>query len=191
MHLQRLAADQSIQQVAPFALQQAAPFFLTQTTTTDRQTSLLPGSDGHVLGVLREASSRVRVIVLDVLGKPLLAELWVGQGLCMGLDMSLFDVVGAGLTTCEPIGVVKESIFFQAKHAVPLRKFVKCTSQLIENSGDIWSVLEFGRFERTTASRATRVCLEVPTTACSRNARDVSSLPLFLGGLGLRSATRT
>ena len=120
MHLQRLAADQSIQQVAPFALQQVAPFFLTQTTTTDRQTSLLAGSDRHVLGVLREASPRVRVIVLDVLGKPLLAELWVGQGLCMGLDISLLDGVGAGLTTCEEVGVVKESISFQAKYAVLL-----------------------------------------------------------------------
>ena len=59
MHLQRLAPDQLIQQVAPIALQQVAPFFRTHTTT-DRQTSLLAGSDRHVLGVLREAYPRVR-----------------------------------------------------------------------------------------------------------------------------------
>ena len=47
-----LAPDQLVQQVAPFAR--------TWTTTTDRQTSLLAGSDRHVLGVLREAYPRVR-----------------------------------------------------------------------------------------------------------------------------------
>ena len=30
-----------------------------------------------------------------------------GQGLCVGLDLSLFEVVGAGLKTCEEVGVVK------------------------------------------------------------------------------------
>ena len=46
------------------------------------------------------------VIVLGVLGKPLLGELWVGQGLCVGLDVSLLEVVGVGLITCEGVGVV-------------------------------------------------------------------------------------
>ena len=60
MHLQHSAPDQLVQQVAPFALQQVVEFARTQTTTTDRQTSLLAGSDRHVLGVLREAYPRVR-----------------------------------------------------------------------------------------------------------------------------------
>ena len=30
-----------------------------------------------------------------------------GQGLCEGLDISLFEVVVLGLTTCEEVGVVK------------------------------------------------------------------------------------
>ena len=42
------------------------------------------------------------VIVLHVLEEPLLGELWVGQGLCVGLDVSLLEVV-----ICEEVGVVK------------------------------------------------------------------------------------
>ena len=48
------------------------------------------------------------VIVLHVLEEPLLGELWVGQGLCVGLDVSLLEVVGVGLINCEEVGVVKE-----------------------------------------------------------------------------------
>ena len=51
--------DYLTQQVAPLILQQVAPFFRTQTTT-DRQTSLLVESDGHVLGELHAAYPRVR-----------------------------------------------------------------------------------------------------------------------------------
>ena len=47
------------------------------------------------------------VIVLHVLEEPLLGELWVGQGLCEGLDMGLLDVVGLGLITSEEVGVIK------------------------------------------------------------------------------------
>ena len=31
-----------------------------------------------------------------------------GQGLCVGLDVSLLEVVGVGLITCEGVGVVKK-----------------------------------------------------------------------------------
>ena len=47
------------------------------------------------------------VIVLHVFEEPLLGELWVGQGLCEGLDVSLLEVVGLGLITCEEVRVVK------------------------------------------------------------------------------------
>ena len=47
------------------------------------------------------------VIVLHVLEEPLLGELWVRQGLCVGLDESLLEVVGLGLITCEEVRVVK------------------------------------------------------------------------------------
>ena len=36
-----------------------------------------------------------------------LGELWGGQGLCVGLDVSLLEVVGVALITCEEVGVVK------------------------------------------------------------------------------------
>ena len=47
------------------------------------------------------------VIVIHILEEPLLGELWVGQRLCEGLDISLHEVVGLGLITCEEVGVVK------------------------------------------------------------------------------------
>ena len=47
------------------------------------------------------------VIVLHVLEEPLLGELGVGQGLCVGLDVSLLEVVSVELITCEGVGVVK------------------------------------------------------------------------------------
>ena len=46
-------------------------------------------------------------IVIPILEEPLLGELWVGQGLCVGLDINLHEVVGLGLITCEEVGVVK------------------------------------------------------------------------------------
>ena len=52
-------------------------------------------------------------MVLYVLEEPLLGELWArrervsGQGLCVGLDVSLLEVVGVGLITCEGAGLVK------------------------------------------------------------------------------------
>ena len=117
MHLQRLAPDQLVQQVAPFALQQVVPFSRTQTTT-DRQTSLLAGSDRHVLGVLREACPRVRchrtlrprgTLAWRAAGEERGEEGRGGEGggqrLCVGLDVSLLEVVGVGLITCEGEGV--------------------------------------------------------------------------------------
>ena len=47
------------------------------------------------------------VIVLHVLGEPLLGELRGSQGLCVGLDVSLLEVVRVGLITCEGVGLVK------------------------------------------------------------------------------------
>ena len=36
----------------------------------------------------------------------LFGELWLGQGLCKGLDMSLHEVVVLGLITCVEVGFV-------------------------------------------------------------------------------------
>ena len=60
----------------------------------------------HSVSVLKHLLER-GVIVLHVLEGPLLGELWVGQGLCIGLGMSLLEGVRLGLITCEEVGVVK------------------------------------------------------------------------------------
>ena len=49
------------------------------------------------------------LIVLHVLEEPLLGELWVGQGLSVGLDISLLEVVRLGLITCAEVGFVQGS----------------------------------------------------------------------------------
>ena len=54
VRVQRLVLDLLPQQVT------VSPFIRTRTTTTDRQTSFLAGSDGHVLCVFRAAYPRVR-----------------------------------------------------------------------------------------------------------------------------------
>ena len=46
------------------------------------------------------------VIVINILEEPLLGELWVGQELCKGLDISLDEVVVLGLITCVEVGFV-------------------------------------------------------------------------------------
>ena len=47
------------------------------------------------------------VIVIHILEEPLLRELWLGQGLCEELDISLHEVVVFWLITCEEVGFVK------------------------------------------------------------------------------------
>ena len=47
------------------------------------------------------------VIVIHILEEPLLGEMWLGQGFCEGLDISLHDVVGHGLITCGEVRLVK------------------------------------------------------------------------------------
>ena len=49
------------------------------------------------------------VIVIHVLEEPLLGELWVGQGLCEGLDLSLHGVIVFGLITCGEVGLVNKT----------------------------------------------------------------------------------
>ena len=47
------------------------------------------------------------VIVIHILEDRLIKELWLGQGLCEGLDISLHEVVGLGLITCAEVGLVR------------------------------------------------------------------------------------
>ena len=55
------------------------------------------------------------VVVLHVLEEQLLGELWVGQGLCVGLDVSLLVVIGVRLITCDDVGVVKTVHLFSGE----------------------------------------------------------------------------
>ena len=41
--------------------------------------------------------------------------LWVGQGLCVGLDVSLHEVVVLGLITCEEVGFVSRVHLFSGE----------------------------------------------------------------------------
>ena len=52
-----------------------------------------------------EASSRARCH-RDILEETLLRKLWLGQGLCKGLDISLHEVVVLGLITCVELGLI-------------------------------------------------------------------------------------
>ena len=51
------------------------------------------------------------VIVIQILEEPLLGELWLGQGLCEALDISLHEdilhEVGFGLINCWEVGFVR------------------------------------------------------------------------------------
>ena len=72
---------------------------------TDRQAFSLGVIDVYSMCVMKHLLER-GFIVIHTLEKPLLGELWVGQGLCEGLDISLHEVVVLGLITCEEVGVV-------------------------------------------------------------------------------------
>ena len=79
------------------------------------------------------------VIVLDVLGEPFLGELRVGQGLCVGLDVSLLEVVGVGLITCEEVGVVKGvHALFGGVHrlATALKEVEEVLKEVQEDKGE-------------------------------------------------------
>ena len=62
------------------------------------------------------------VIVIHILEEPLLGELWLGQKLCEGLDINLYEVVVLGLITCVDVGFVSlvKSIFFLTEYIVLL-----------------------------------------------------------------------
>ena len=58
------------------------------------------------------------VIEIHIREEPLLRELWRGQGLCEGLDISLFEVVVLGLITCEEDSSMDPFSFFGGVRSV-------------------------------------------------------------------------
>ena len=72
---------------------------------TDRQAFSLGVIDMYSVCFVKHILER-GVNVIDIHEEPLLGELLVGQGLCVGLDVSLLEVVGVGLITCVGEGLV-------------------------------------------------------------------------------------
>ena len=87
------------------------------------------------------------VIVIHILEEPLLGELWVGQGLCEGLDISLHEVVVLGLITCEEVGVVKRvHTFLGGVHRLATAlKVVEEVQQEVQEVKDEWEDEEIER----------------------------------------------
>ena len=115
---QRSTPDHLPQLVSLFSPQQVSPFARTRTTTTNRQTSLLARSDGHVLVFVMKHPRERRVNLIHILQEPVLAELWVGQGLCERLGTSLHEVLVLGSSPVEKWCSSIDSISFLAKYAV-------------------------------------------------------------------------
>ena len=104
--MQRLAPDQLIQQVAPFALTTGRPRSLRhRRRLTDRQAFSLGVMDMYSVCFVKHIIE-CGVIVVHIVEEPLLGELWVGQGHCVRLDISLHEVTVFGLITCGKVGVV-------------------------------------------------------------------------------------
>ena len=99
------------------------------------------------------------VIVLYVLEEPLLGELWGGggQGLCVGLDASLLEVVSVGLTTCEEVGVViRLHLLFGGVHRLATAlKVVEEVQEEVQEKKDEWGDEEVEGEWRTQGRRDT------------------------------------
>ena len=102
MRVQRLAPDHLPQQFSLFSPQRVSPFVRTRTTT-DRQTSLLAGSDGHVLGVRFEAYLRARCHRTPRPRGTLAWRTAGGSGTLCRTRQNLLEVVVLGLITCEVV----------------------------------------------------------------------------------------
>ena len=76
------------------------------------------------------------VIVIHILEEPLLGELWLGQGLCKGLDISLHEVVGFGLTTCEEVGVVQgvHLLSGEVRSVTTYPRRCQCSGEVVEET---------------------------------------------------------
>ena len=70
---------------------------------TEKQAFSLGVTDMYSVCVMKHILES-GVVVLHVLEAPLLGELRGSQGLYVGLDVSLLEVVGVGLITCEEVG---------------------------------------------------------------------------------------
>ena len=64
----------------------------------------------------------------------------MGQGLCVGLDVSLLEVVGVGLLTCEEVGVVKRVhlLSSEVRRVATALKVVEEVQEEVQGVKDEW-----------------------------------------------------
>ena len=80
------------------------------------------------------------VIVIHILEEPLLGELWVGQGLCEGLDASLLEVARHGLITCGEVGLVSRVhlLWGGVRSVTTVLKVVEEVQEEVQEVEDEW-----------------------------------------------------
>ena len=110
------------------------------------------------------------VIVLHFLEEHLLRELWVRQGVCVGLDVSLLEVVGVGLITCEEVGVVKRVhlLFGEVRSATTALKVVGEVHEGLQEVKDEWEDEEVeGNGGLNVEGEALITCVDEIAMRCS------------------------
>ena len=87
------------------------------------------------------------VIVIHILEEQLLRELWLGQGLCEGLDISLHEEVGLGLITCVGEGLVRRHhlLVDGVRSVTAVLKVVEEVQEGLQEIEDEWREEEVGR----------------------------------------------
>ena len=138
MRFQRLAPDHLVQHVALFALHGSLRSLRHgRRRLTERQAFSLGVIDMYSVCVMKRLLER-GVIVIPILEEPLLGELWVGQGLFQGLDISLHEVVVLGLITCEEVGVVKGVLLLsgEVRSVTTALKVVEEVQEEVQEIGD-------------------------------------------------------
>ena len=95
------------------------------------------------------------VIVLHVLEGPLLGELLVGQGLCVGLDVSLLEVVRVGLITFDEVGVVKRVHLLsgEVRRVATALMVVEEVQEEVQDVEDEWEDEEVKEMEDSRSKR--------------------------------------
>ena len=86
------------------------------------------------------------VTVIHILEEPLLGELWLGQGLCKELDISLHNVIVLGLITCVEVGLVirLHHLFGEVRSVTTALKVVEEVQEGLQEIDGEWEEEEVG-----------------------------------------------
>ena len=76
----------------------------------------------------------------------MLGEIWLGQGLCEGLDVSLLEVVGLGIIPCGEVGLVSRVHLLQGgvRSVSTVLKVVEEMQEEVQEVEDEWGDEEVG-----------------------------------------------